>query len=310
VWVPTRSTADSIGTLTESFDGNYTYTFRRDVTAIKGILDAYTYTGNNLRADLGDPTFQPTLTHRMLLFVGGNARGTGTNTSDGSTAATAATPVLKPLNAVYDFIPATGNPVTSSDTQRQIVNVSTCFTCHATFDAIHGGARQDTQFCIACHNDQMKYGKTEATIDPVAKTITNGGKVQGFSTGELVRFIHMIHMGEGMPFVNDFHGYGDVKYPQDQRNCVKCHTGTAIAASANNAAIPATPQGDNWKNVPSRLACGGCHTDINFQTGLNHGSGLNGGPRPTTPSAPAATVRRASTWSTRPSWPRTPTTAT
>src|SRR5450759_2454449 len=28
-----------------------------------------------------------------------------------------------------------------------------------------------------------------------------------------------------------------------------------------------TANGDNWKNVPSRLACGACHDGINFATG-------------------------------------------
>ena len=38
------------------------------------------------------------------------------------------------------------------------------------------------------------------------------------------------------------------------RNCTKCHS---------NA-----PQADNWKNKPSRLACGACHDGIDFATGL------------------------------------------
>jgi OmcA/MtrC family decaheme c-type cytochrome len=32
----------------------------------------------------------------------------------------------------------------------------------------------------------------------------------------------------------------------------------------------ATPQGDNWKNNPSRTACGACHNNVNFATGANH----------------------------------------
>jgi OmcA/MtrC family decaheme c-type cytochrome len=46
-----------------------------------------------------------------------------------------------------------------------------------------------------------------------------------------------------------------IAFPQDQRNCTKCHD-SSVSANA-----------DNWKNVPSRNACGACHDGINFHTG-------------------------------------------
>jgi OmcA/MtrC family decaheme c-type cytochrome len=55
-------------------------------------------------------------------------------------------------------------------------------------------------------------------------------------------------------------GFGEVTYPQDLNNCRKCH----------NGADPQTPQGDNWKNKPSREACGACHRNVNFDTGVGH----------------------------------------
>ena len=48
---------------------------------------------------------------------------------------------------------------------------------------------------------------------------------------------------------NSEHDYSDVLYPQDVENCLKCHNGND----------PATPDGDNWKNVPSEAACTSCH---------------------------------------------------
>jgi OmcA/MtrC family decaheme c-type cytochrome len=51
-------------------------------------------------------------------------------------------------------------------------------------------------------------------------------------------------------------------FPQPVTNC-DCHTGTGPNA---------TPQGDNWKNNPNRIACGACHNDINWTTGANHPS--------------------------------------
>ena len=55
--------------------------------------------------------------------------------------------------------------------------------------------------------------------------------------------------------------YNEVAFPQDLRNCTKCHDGSATSTAK-------TAQGDNWKNVPNRLACGGCHDGINFATGM------------------------------------------
>ncbi len=54
--------------------------------------------------------------------------------------------------------------------------------------------------------------------------------------------------------------FNEVLYPQDIRNCTKCHDGSATSTAT-------TAQGDNCKNVPSRLACGGCHDGIDFATG-------------------------------------------
>jgi OmcA/MtrC family decaheme c-type cytochrome len=50
-------------------------------------------------------------------------------------------------------------------------------------------------------------------------------------------------------------------------NCVKCHDGSANAVNK-------TAQGDNWKNVPSLLACSSCHDGIDFKTGA--GTTLSG----------------------------------
>ena len=54
-----------------------------------------------------------------------------------------------------------------------------------------------------------------------------------------------------------------------------------------------TPQGNNWMNNPSRLACGACHDGINFDTGIgitlrdamkgapyNNSTGFNGKAHP------------------------------
>ena len=258
--LPTRPTTDSVGTLVDKGDGSYVYTFWRDVTKMKAAVDAATYTGNNVKADLGDVTYDPSLTHRVVVYAGGNARGTGTNPADGTGTNTGipAVVIKDPANIAYDFIPATGKAVAATDAQREIVSIDKCNTCHTKL-RLHGN-RVETKFCVVCHTDQLKYSNAEATKTATGYVITETqGKINGFAVADFPNFVHRIHMGEELTQTG-YNAQGvkvnEVTYPQDQRNCVKCHTASTT-----------TPQGDNWKNVPSRLACGGCHDGINFATG-------------------------------------------
>jgi OmcA/MtrC family decaheme c-type cytochrome len=257
-WVPTRPTTDSIGDLVDHGDGTYTYTFRRDISQTQAQLDAYTYTGANAKADLDNVAYDPTLTHRLTVYVGGSAWGTGSNTATRANTGLPGVPVKFPANVAYDFIPQTGAPITASNARRDIVDVTSCFSCHAKFE-FHGEGRQDTKYCVVCHNDQRKYGYANST-EPFNPT-TGQRKIADRAVGDFPSFIHKLHMGEelskpGYQYAGVL--FNEVTYPQDHRNCVKCHT-----------ASTATPQGDNWFNRPNRMACGGCHDNIDFATGTN-----------------------------------------
>ncbi len=277
---PTKPSTDNTGTLVDNGDGSYKYTFHRDVTKIKDQVDAMTVTGTNNKADLGDLSYNAALTHRLTIQLSGNAPGTGSNTPTGATSSLVATgvPMKKPVDVVYDFIPATGKPVTATDASRVIVANAKCEECHRKLGGIpgasvasdsagfHGGSRNNVAYCVVCHTDQRKYGTTEATstANGAIKTFTSGtSQLDGRALGNLPNFIHKIHAGELL--VNQNYNYAGValnetKYSQDIRNCTKCHDGSATSTAP-------TPQGDNWKNAPSRLACGSCHDGINFATG-------------------------------------------
>lgn len=285
--VPTRPTTDNTGTLVDNGNGTYTYTFFRDITKAKDQVAAATETATNKNADLDDLTFDPNLVHRLTIQISGNAPGTGSNTADGVTV-TPAVVMANPLNVIYDFIPATGKQVT--DSGREITATSKCNECHqslggfptasaADSDAtFHGGSRNNTQYCVVCHTDQRKYGQAEAvvnaagnydsTTDPVTQkpVVTGKGtyRINGLAVGNLKTHIHKIHMSEALTKIG--YNYGGIAYevacrfPQDIRNCTKCHDGSATSTAK-------TAQGDNWKNVPNRAACGACHDGINFNTG-------------------------------------------
>ncbi len=141
-------------------------------------------------------------------------------------------------NIEYDFVPD-GSEVVD---QWQGILDSTCNSCHNQL-ALHGGSRRDVKLCVLCHNKQ--------TIDPDTG-----------NTVDMKVMIHKIHFGPNLPSVQagipyqiigrsvaDFSNTG---YPQDMRNCVRCHT-------AN------TPEGDIWLTRPNRDACGSCHDDINWE---------------------------------------------
>ena len=70
--------------------------------------------------------------------------------------------------------------------------------------------------------------------------------------------VHKIHAGAELD--NGFRSYSDVQFTKDLDDCAVCHTGNGIDV-------------DNWKDLPNRNACGSCHDDVNFDTGVNHGAG-------------------------------------
>ncbi len=284
--VPSRPSTDNTGTLVDNGDGTYTYTFYRDIAKAAAEVAAATLTGANVAADLGDLTYDPNALHRLTIQISGNAPGTGTNTPDGVTVTTAV-PMTNPTNAVYDFIPATGKAVAPTDAtvpQRLIVDKASCNECHAKLGGIpgtesatfHGGSRYDPKYCVVCHTDQRKYGRTNSTstnnaFPALTKTVnaTTGSVsyspttyvADGVTIGDFPVLIHRVHKGEGLKKAN--YNYANVllnetRYPQDYRNCTKCHDNTAPKVAS---------QADNWKMVPSRLACGACHDGIDWKTG-------------------------------------------
>ena len=263
-----RPGTDSNGTLVDNGNGTYKYTFYRDITQVKAQVDAMTLSGLNVAADLGNLSYQPDVIHRVVLQLSGNAPGTGTNTPN-EVQLTPGVPIKNPNNAVFDFIPATGQTVAVTDPfNRLIVDKLSCNECHGKLgglpgtesEGFHAGSRYDPRFCVTCHTDQRKYGRARSTS--VNNVFTGDTYVaDGVTMGNFPNLIHRIHKGELL--VKQGYNYAglrlnETKFPQDIRNCTKCHDGTAPKVA---------PQATNFKTVPSRLACGACHDGIDFATG-------------------------------------------
>ena len=275
---PRSPTADREGTLVDNKNGTYTYTFARDITKAKDIVAAATLTAPNVAADLGDLTYDATLPHRLTIQIAGDARGTGSNTADGSASGVTAVPLANPVNVIYDFIPATGKAIAAADLKRDVVATANCNECHEKL-TLHG-SRTETKYCVVCHTDQLRYGNTNvastsgsfpALKETAAVNATTGitsytyspatNIADGEVVGDFTVMIHKIHNGASLikqnyNFANvAFNNKGYSMIGGGQKMCTKCHDNT----KATNA--------DNWNKVPTRLACGACHDGIKWSDG-------------------------------------------
>jgi len=277
-WCGTFPTSDAQGTLIDFGDGSYQYTFYRDPKQAATIVASLTDSVDGLakKADLGDVSFDANATTRLGIQIGGQAPGTGSNYVDATTFAPISggptrADMVNTANVVYDFIPATGKAITATDASRNIVKIESCNGCHAGKVLAHG-SRKDPQYCMTCHTDQIKYTFSQEATPAGAMTLTGTTRpttaiVDGRALGNFPNMVHKIHMGEGLVKKGYYFNaasegkFNEFRYPQDIRNCTKCHDGSATAVNK-------TDNGDNWKSVPSALACGACHDGINFKTGM------------------------------------------
>ncbi|MBL8343401.1 MAG: OmcA/MtrC family decaheme c-type cytochrome [Rubrivivax sp.] len=281
----TRPTTDNQGTLAAVAGqaGRYRYTFRRDVPGTKAVIDGLAYSGNNRKEDLGDLTWTPTLPHRLTIQIGGAARGTGSNTTNGVQVAPAVN-MANAVNVTYDFVPATGQVLTPADLTREDVSIANCNVCHQKL-AFHGGsARVEVRYCVVCHTDQRAYGRAKATSTATAaaisfpaltetKTVDAITGITSYSynpsteiadnevAGNFVTLIHKIHQGHTLVKQNyhyaglAFNNKGFSKLGEGQKMCTTCHGGTAAATA------------ENHREIPSRKSCGACHDGIKWDTG-------------------------------------------
>jgi OmcA/MtrC family decaheme c-type cytochrome len=219
----TTASGNTGGTLVETATlGTYTFTFAQNLATATLFPASATLVG-----------YDPTLTHRVGLQFSPSAP----------------IPTDARFNTFFDSVP-NGSAVTVT---RNIATTASCLECHAKSVlsprfGFHGsGARIEVEYCVLCHNP--------GSTDP-----------ESGNTVDLATMVHKIHMGRDLPTVvaggsyviignsDSVHDYSHVGYPQDIRNCTKCHT----------AADAATPDGDNWMNRPSMQACGSCHDNISF----------------------------------------------
>jgi len=176
--------------------------------------------------------YNSTATHRLGMYGSRNLTVWDLGTNYAST--------------TFDFVPGGGTAA-----PRDIVRTPDCNSCHGTL-AFHGGSRRGVDLCVMCHTPQTTDPNTGNTLDMPVMT-------------------HAIHIGMSFPaieatkpyqivgFGNAVSSWATVVYPPDVRMCKTCHNPKNGAAQTNA-----------WLTTPNRAACGACHSNTNFVTGLNH----------------------------------------
>ena len=171
-------------------------------------------------------------------------------------------------------------PITDSDAipRRQAVKSENCNVCHLSL-ATHGEMRRNTEFCVMCHHAGQNDGdKRKAAKGPMPPESVH-----------FKRLIHRIHTGKdlggswiiygGTPAKPGAIEFGDIRFPGDRRNCIKCH-----APGANEPPLPAgvlptpMPQKDgSVKTIqPITSACVGCHTTESAKIHMDTMTNVNG----------------------------------
>jgi OmcA/MtrC family decaheme c-type cytochrome len=160
-----------------------------------------------------------------------------------------------------------GSPVVA---RRTVVSIDNCNQCHVAL-SVHGSLRNQTEYCVLCHNPSNTDALTRAMAqDPADKA----APPQGITFPLMV---HRIHFGENMVadggsytivgFNGSHNDFSMIRYapmsPQgasgDTRNCALCHVNDSEANLPVGLYDVVNPQG--WINPEgaTATACSGCH---------------------------------------------------
>jgi OmcA/MtrC family decaheme c-type cytochrome len=132
------------------------------------------------------------------------------------------------VNPIMDFS-VDGSTVMA---RRTVVDVDAkCANCHGQFSkgfSIHGNLRNQTHYCVLCHNPNNS-DVSQRKTDPAQ--VEAGARVTSI---DFKMMIHKIHRGENLeqkPYI--IYGFGgsvnvfsDVLFPGDLRDCQTCHVDT------------------------------------------------------------------------------------
>lgn len=177
-------------------------------------------------------------------------------------------------NPVVNFS-VDGSPVAP---RRTVVQLSNCNNCHVAL-SIHGGLRNNTEYCVLCHNPS----NTDATTRAMATVKSYQTQPpQGINFSLLAHRIHdgvnAAAKGPKNPYivigfggsVNNFSG---VLFPAmngageatDLQDCALCHVNSSEQNDVSLTGLNQVTDPQGWINPaqPISSACSGCHVSEN-----------------------------------------------
>jgi len=138
--------------------------------------------------------------------------------------------------------------------RRQVVSQANCTGCHNRI-MLHGGIRQNVEYCVVCHNPTVTDTAMRASGD-TPESINLKTMIHKIHTGEELTSDFTV-MGHG----NSVNNYNEVGYPGDRRDCIRCHVaGTYNLPLANNLINQVAPRDLMNPMPPVSGACLSCHT--------------------------------------------------
>jgi OmcA/MtrC family decaheme c-type cytochrome len=167
------------------------------------------------------------------------------------------------------YFSADGSPVAP---RRAVVATEKCNGCHAAL-SIHGALRNQTEYCVLCHNPT----NTDAARRPTALVAADrAAPPQGINFNLLV---HRIHTGENLPedrpyivvgFGGSHNDFSEIHYPAlsptgaagDTRACSMCHVNSSEQKLPIGLNPVTDPQGPLNPVLPVTSACTGCHLEL------------------------------------------------
>lgn len=182
--------------------------------------------------------------------------------------------------------------------RREAVTVGRCSVCHGEFSkdfSVHGGIRNDTEYCPVCHNPSN---------DTLSRQLPPVGETAVTSPVDFKVMIHKIHRGEDLTTPYVLYGrplgtfpdqreapvdFSELLFPGDLRDCEACHVSGSYGLAAGvgvlqPGVLPSTTREflrdedtktvlDVFTTPPTIAACTSCHDDVDFTTGANHAAG-------------------------------------
>ncbi len=197
---------------------------------------SWTHDGAALIMNADDDLNAP---HRVMIRAYGISDANGVQISD------------KIMGSI-DYIPATGE--TGVTTGKDTVADAACKQCHGESEATGNIANiaahssyQSVENCVFCHNPSLPPAGTEGE--------------KAYMVFDLPAMIHRIHGGAHLAELAQYGfvqnpEWAEIGYPAPLDQCTVCHSQDEGKTT--------------WKDEPTRAACGGCHTNIDFANGVNH----------------------------------------